>query len=284
MAIVDSEMVIAPGGVRRRHLVKKLGASNLIGHRGPHRLELDGRGAVVRRLGRALTASGKGPLFPRSIRQPASVAGMLGAGWIAYAEWRNDSGSPVSLFRATWTVPPAPLTQSGQSVMYFNGIQSDTYILQPVLQWGETALGGGNYWAVASWLAARPHVVAHRSPQLVPVQTGQVLEGVISLVDGTSPGPYSYNCQFVGLGGTSLDVQGIDELTVCVATLEAYQITAGSDYPGGGVNTQMTGIQIQSNGVDCTLDWQTTDAVVDCGQHADLISNASPSGEIDLVS
>lgn len=33
----------------------------------------------------------------------------------------------------------------------FSGIQNSTMIYQPVLQWGESAAGGGNYWGVASW-------------------------------------------------------------------------------------------------------------------------------------
>lgn len=98
----------------------------------------------------------------------------------------------------------------------------------------------------------------------------------------TPPGPYNYNCRFAGIDGTNLDIYREDELTDCVETLEAYGITTADDYPAGGAMTAMTGIQVQVGGSDATLDWQMVDAVTDCGEHADLVSNSSPGGEIDL--
>jgi hypothetical protein len=54
-----------------------------------------------------------------------------------------------------WTVPPAPATQSGQTIYLFNGMQDSVpMILQPVLQWGALQVGGGNSWTVASWYGA----------------------------------------------------------------------------------------------------------------------------------
>jgi hypothetical protein len=78
----------------------------------------------------------------------------LGSGWISYGYWNNDTGSSLTSFRATWTVPPAPSTDSGQTIFLFNGIQnygSNYGILQPVLQWGPSAAAGGSYWSIASW-------------------------------------------------------------------------------------------------------------------------------------
>ena len=57
----------------------------------------------------------------------------------------------MSRLTTEWTVPPAPATQNGQTIFLFPGIQNSTMIYQPVLQWGPSAAGGGNYWAVASW-------------------------------------------------------------------------------------------------------------------------------------
>ena len=78
----------------------------------------------------------------------------LGSGWITYAYWNNDTGHPLTSFRTTWQVPPAPATQESQTIFLFNGIQNNgtNYgILQPVLQWGSSAAGGGPYWSIASW-------------------------------------------------------------------------------------------------------------------------------------
>jgi hypothetical protein len=60
----------------------------------------------------------------------------------------NRTGHPVTRFTTTWTVPAAPSTHSDQTVFLFNGIQNSTMIYQPVLQWGPSGAGGGNFWAV----------------------------------------------------------------------------------------------------------------------------------------
>jgi hypothetical protein len=271
-----------PGGLRRQSLMKIIKGGHAVARRGQGRVEVDREGGVVRRLGQVRPSKREGTLFPRHVKRPRPVASVLGSGWIVYGLWHNDSTSPVSLFRTTWTVPPPPQNPGDQTLLLFNGIQNADMILQPVLQWGDSALGGGKFWAAASWLAGHPGQVFHRSEQLVAVQPGQVLNAVITLTDGTPPGPYSYNCQFEGLDGTSLDVQDENELTDCVETLEAYGIQSGSDYPDGGGMTAMSDIQIQVGGAEAALSWQTEDASITCGEHAELVSNDSPGGEIDL--
>ena len=49
---------------------------------------------------------------------------------------------------------PAPATRSRQTIFLFNGIQNtgaNFGILQPVLQYGSSAAGGGAFWSIASW-------------------------------------------------------------------------------------------------------------------------------------
>jgi hypothetical protein len=78
----------------------------------------------------------------------------LGSGWIAYTYWNNGTGKSITSFKTRWVVPPAPVSNDGQLIYLFNGIQNYGYnygILQPVLQWGASPAGGGSYWAVASW-------------------------------------------------------------------------------------------------------------------------------------
>ena len=111
------------------------------------------------------------PLHPLNINRGAVAARSgpapaFGTGWITYASWTNDTGTPVSRFATTWTVPPEPRTANGQTIFLFNGIQNSTMIYQPVLQWGPSAAGGGSYWAVASWYADG------QSGQIVPLDAG----------------------------------------------------------------------------------------------------------------
>jgi hypothetical protein len=279
---MSRKLGIGPGGLRRRALMKIIKQGHAVVRRGERRCEINREGLVVRRLGSAQKRRGRRSLFPAKIKQPPPVASLTGSGWIAYGIWSNDSEAPVSLLRTTWTVPPPPQNQGQQAIMFFNGLQNSEMILQPVLQWGLSALGGGNYWAIASWLAGAPGQVFHRSENLVKVQPGDVLDAVITLTSGARPGPFSYNCQFTGFPGTNLDVQDENELTECVETLEAYGITSGFDYPNGGGMTAMNNIQVQTNGTDINPNWQTVDAVIGCGERAELISNVSPGGEIDL--
>ena len=50
-------------------------------------------------------------------------------------------------------MPSDPSTNGGV-IFIFNGLEPTTenVIIQPVLQYGVSAAGGGNYWAIASWL------------------------------------------------------------------------------------------------------------------------------------
>jgi hypothetical protein len=55
---------------------------------------------------------------------------------------------------ANWTVPAAPVDsypQSNQTYFTFPGLSSSAFIIQPVIQYGVSSAGGGQFWAMASW-------------------------------------------------------------------------------------------------------------------------------------
>jgi hypothetical protein len=203
----------------------------------------------------------------------------LGSGWIVYASWSNTTGHPVTRFATTWVVPPAPPTHSGQTIFLFNGMQNATMIYQPVLQWGPSAAGGGNFWAVASWYADGQGGPAFHSP-LVPVNPGDTLVGIMTL-SGQSGSQFSYGCDFQGIANTSLPIQNVEQLTWCIETLEAYAVNLASDYPATTA-TAMRGIEIKVATAEAPLSWAPHNAVTDIGQHAVVVSNLSPGGEVDL--
>lgn len=58
------------------------------------------------------------------------------------------------------------------------------------------------------------------------------MNGIITLT-GSNGTSFDYNTQFTNIPGTSLDVTGIPQLTWATETLEAYGMTAISDYPAG---------------------------------------------------
>jgi hypothetical protein len=223
------------------------------------------------------------PLMPENVAYPAAVEGVapaFGSGWITYASWTNSTGTPVSSFSTQWVVPAAPATASGQIIFLFNGIQNSTMIYQPVLQWGSSAAGGGNYWAVASWYADGQGGVAFHT-NLVRVNTGDVLTGVMTLT-GQSPAGFSYNCDFTGIANTSLPIQNVQQLTWCIETLECYGITKCTDYPAAS-KTGMGGINLQTGTTHPAVTWTINNTVTDCGQHTLVFDEASAgSGETDL--
>lgn len=145
------------------------------------------------------------------------------SGWIAYGDWYN-TGDPINYFTTDWAVPDVPATNNGQTVFLFNAIEpaSGDAILQPVLQYGGSAAGGGAYWAVASWFL---YPGGTYYTNLVQVSTGQDLTGVMTM-NGQNGTTYNYVSEFSNVDGTALQVDGAELLVWATETLEAYGITA----------------------------------------------------------
>jgi len=82
---------------------------------------------------------------------------------------------------ATWTTPPQPANNDGQTLFLFPGfedIDDVQTIVQPVLQYGPSAAGGGSFWAVASWNCCISGVTEYST--LVDVSAGDTILGSIS--------------------------------------------------------------------------------------------------------
>src|SRR6266487_356328 len=281
---VADEYVLTPGGLRPKSRVYKIEVGYALDVADRRLRVMSPSGEVLAELGTLPQRPPGRPLMPRNVVHPLLAAGLkpaFGGGWITYASWSNNTGTPVSAFATTWTVPPAPSTQSGQTIFLFNGIQNSTAIYQPVLQWGSSAAGGCNYWAVASWYADGQGGQAFHS-QLIQVNPGDTLVGVMTL-SGQSGSSFSYNCQFQGIANSGLPIQNVQQLTWSVETLEAYGITRCSDYPDTDIIT-FRGINIQIGSSTPTLSWLPVNAVTDCGYRAIVASNSNQAGEVDLVS
>jgi hypothetical protein len=263
---VPADHVLTPGGYRHKSLVHGVAPGNAVTHKAGKSLTLDLSTEAVTEVS---------PEDTESLAAP-----QLGSGWITYAFWANQTGNSISSFSTSWAVPLAPSAQSGQTIFIFNSLvgSAQNNIVQPVLQWGAAAPGGGNYWAVASWYVD-PNGNAYYS-SLVPVQEGDVLVGRISLTN-QSEGSFSYQSEFVGIAGTALPVLNAMELTSATETLEAYQVSGCSDYPASP-STPMASIDLRTNGSPAPLVWVATNQVMDCGQKTTIVSNANPGGQVDI--
>jgi hypothetical protein len=85
------------------------------------------------------------------------------------------SGQVWTALETEQKVPSRPLLNDGQTVFYWNGLETNdgTALAQPVLQWGVSAIGGGQFWAIASWSLVDDSVFATSS--LVTVQPGDTI-------------------------------------------------------------------------------------------------------------
>ena len=290
VTVNDDDLVMTPGGQRARSIVHLISPGTILdGEDGKFR-NLTPEGESICDFGTIPRRQTGKPLMPGnvSIPQPithdsvaAAVPKSLGQGWITFADFTPDSELPVSVFSTSWVVPPAPMAANDQLVFIFPGIQNETMILQPVLQWGISAAGGGNHWAVASWYADGQNGKAFHT-KLITVQPGNTLTGIITLTGSTS-GKFNYRCEFVDIPNSSLSINKVDKLTDCCQTLECYGIKKAMDYPST-FRTSMHNISL-TLGTESTppfIDWRLTNSVTDCGQHSIVISNSAVSGEVDL--
>jgi hypothetical protein len=219
-------------------------------------------------------------------------------GWIENSGWANTGDDPIVYFTTSWVVPPAPASNDGQVVFLFNGLEQGgagatplgPYILQPVLQWGVSYAGGGNYWSITNWYVDGQGGLALYTPPLIQVNPGDVLQGVVTLT-GKSGDEYSYLSSFIGYPKVNLTVNEIDELTWACETLECYgsddtTLSRCTDYPNT-ILTAMGEIEIKigqsaATGKDATLDWSAATNYTDCGQKCVIVSNNSPGGLVYL--
>ncbi len=279
---MPEELVLTPGGYRPKSVVHLIEPGHTLKMISGRMQKLQPSGQIIADLGAIAERPGLQPLMPLNVFVPQEklqVKPALGSGWIAYAYWNNNTGHPISSFATTWVVPPAPATRSGQTIFLFNGIQNSTMIYQPVLQWGPSAAGGGNYWSVASWYAdGQSGQAFHTAP--VPVSIGQILVGIMTLTGQSSQG-FSYNCLFQGIANTSLPIQNVQQLTWAAETLEAYGVQHCSDYPDCEL-TALRNVAILCGTTTPAVSWTAQNSVHDCGQHCVVINNSATHGEVDI--
>jgi hypothetical protein len=265
VAVPVTTQVLTPKGYRPASGLVAIPQGGKIVHAGDNLQVLDADGTVVHTAAKTPT--------------PASAAvAPEETGWVAYASWLN-SGAPIGSFKTSWTVPPVPATNHGQTLFLFNSIEPATFdaIMQPVLQYGGSAAGGGAYWAVASWYLYGSNTF-FTTP--VEVSAGQVLNGEVQLV-GTSGSAYNYNSAFTNIGGSSLTVDGGEELAWATLTLETYATTSSSDYPTGSTVFSAVNLELD-DGTFPSFTWATQSDTAD-GISTTVQSDSSTNGEVTII-
>lgn len=176
------------------------------------------------------------------VTRPAGGEGLsfdpgTGNGWVESSDWllSLSGGDNIDEISGKWTVPSAPSTNGGL-IYLFNGMEPSDFkwILQPVLQYGVGYAGGGNYWAIASWLVGSK---AYHSP-LETVNAGNTISGItkITSVSGSTI-HFSVHAKDTTTGAFSnlnAYATGYQWTWALAGVLEAYGITSCSDFPANG--------------------------------------------------
>lgn len=135
-------------------------------------------------------ASRYSPSRLQELKQHAQAKRGQGNGWQVYT-LQQFSNNVTSLL-GQWPVPPAPENFDQQTVFLFTGMQNINWIppqphpgtpfdiIQPVLQYGPSAAGGWDYWAIASWYVTLTDDVVYSEIQTV--QSGDVIFGNMTKV------------------------------------------------------------------------------------------------------
>ena len=217
--------------------------------------------------------------FPKPVITQQQTAPLPDNGWVSYASWYNF-GSPIAYFVTDWNVPPPPSNYDGQTLFLFNSIEpaSGRAILQPVLQYGLSRAGGGEWWGIASW-----YVVGNQAyyTGLYYVPSGTVLAGQIRLLGRQTHG-YSYSADFYGYSGTTMKVTRIPKLVWATETLEVYGVDQCGDFPNTSF-TQMSAIQMfLQNGSVPSMSWTINDANTDCGVQTTVVVDGANQGAVNI--
>ena len=257
------EMVLTPVGMRPISKVHRIPEGGRLAHVGNELHLIDANDNVIHKA----VPGHSVPRVPEKSK------------WITYASWYdNSTPPPIKDFITTWTVPPNPATNDGQTIFLFNSIEPASFndILQPVLQWGPSYAGGGAHWSVASWYLVGSAVYV---TSLTNVSVGRSLEGVINLTSysGTS---FNYTCYFVGIQASYLVVTGAAELVWATETLEPYGVTKSSDYPSG--RTPFSSIYLwRADNTYPPLSWSVVNDIAD-GLSTTVNVNGPYNGEVTI--
>jgi hypothetical protein len=208
----------------------------------------------------------------------AAVTPLPDNGWQTAASWYN-TGDTVTSFTTTWAAPPAPLNYDGQTLFQFNSIEPASYdsILQPVLQYGGSAAGGGEYWAVASWYVTGSESFVSK---LVTVKSGRSLTGVIKLLSQKNS-LANYSCEFTGVPKSKLTVMNISPLVWLAEVLEVYSVNTCNDYPNTPFS-EMSKMDVKIKNITPPVTWSTSSGDPACGVTTTVVTQGGKNAAVDI--
>lgn len=252
-------------------------------------------------------------VHPRHLRKPGAslverdlakdeqlqvVGGPSINGYLCLAVWdwgkaRQQIGTTnarISTFAATLVVPPTPNVVSNQNIFIFQGLQpaanvTPHAILQPVLQWGQSAAGGGAFWSVSTcYVRGAPGALlvgAYTAPK--KVNPGTSVTTLITLLkESVEDGQiiFKYACEFEGIEGTQLVIDSPDELVQAGIALEGYDLDSCAALPAGN-HIAFSKINLMAGTAVLYPDWVVKSNPT-CGLSASVISHNGAKDQIEV--
>ncbi|HWL88742.1 MAG TPA: hypothetical protein VNO21_23225 [Polyangiaceae bacterium] len=207
-----------------------------------HELEdgdsVDEQGAIHSADGRVQPVGACGFAVKRaatSMPDSADAVAPTDNGWTEDANWTSPAS--LKLFSAQFHVPAAPHSYTGQTIFLFPALEdtAGTAIIQPVLQYGPSGAGGGNYWAIASWFGGAPWGNHYYHTGLRRVSTGEVISGSMYNTGKCHPPVCSWGISMHDSKNTSnLTIYADSRLSwrwIFGGTVEVYGINSCAKYP-----------------------------------------------------
>jgi len=252
----EEEWVAVPGGYRHRDCVSFLPSGSQIAK--------EGEGYRVKH------PSGyeeyKECAHKEELERGARVHGRA---WKTWAQYHNTTA--FTSMSAQWAVPSSPTTQRNQILYFWPGTEPDdnSFVIQPVLQWGNTPAGGANYWAVTSWYVGDFAFFS----TLLNATSGSSVGG--SMVFSSTGGGWNIYSENSEKESVSLFAQTTVPQTYAYIVLEAYNLIDCTEYPASETAEVFTNIVTDVNYQPSTPDWQTmTKAPRICNEHTVIDSSS----------
>jgi hypothetical protein len=237
VALGHPDWVQIPGELIRPDCVHEIpkGATVEIGTEGHVTGDVTMNGGLIAHY----DACSEKPIITRPRKRTLANPPGTGNGWVEDSQWDIplSSGDNIEDMGNTWTVPSYP-SVSGALIYLFNGIEpaSGDWLLQPVLQYGVSPAGGGDYWAIASWLVSANGYVFY-SP-LEYVNPGDSIFGATGLT-GVSGNTLHWKVQAQdedtgAYSWITAHVSGEHWTWAFAGVLEAYNVNSCYQFPANG--------------------------------------------------
>lgn len=205
-------------------------------------------------------------------------------GWITYALGfiHNGITNTIQYVSANWYVPSPPLKKGDQLLYLFLGLGGGTtisQIIQPVLQWGVSPAGGGDYWSICNWYVTGDLQFFHDS--LIRIEPGTPLNGIIE-VTSVSDTLFDYNASFIGYS-TGLKIINSSRPEAIHFALEGYNIESCDEFPIDE-RVRFSGINVHADKeANPLISWAENNSIRDCNTYVEIVNGASINGQIDIV-